>query len=62
MEEVNTGTKRRRKRTRILEIYTEDEREGKGKLEEEHVSKTLRELEEERQIRGGERLVGQPSE
>lgn len=48
MEKVNTGTKRRRKRTRVIEIYTEDEREGKGKLEEKHVSKTLRELEEER--------------
>lgn len=60
MEEVNIG--RWSKRTRVLEIYTEDGKEGKEKLEEKHVNKTLRELEEERQIRGGERLVGQVSE
>lgn len=47
MEEAYKGTKRWNKGTRVWEIYTEEEKEGKG-----------REREEERQIRGGERLVG----
>lgn len=57
VEEVNKETKRWSKRARVREIYTEEEKERKEKLEKEHVNK--RELEEERQIRGGERLVGQ---
>lgn len=44
----------------VWEVLTEEEEEeeGKERLEKEHVNKTLREL-EDRQIRGGERLVGQ---
>ncbi len=60
MEEVNKETKTWSKRARVREIYTEEEKEGKEKLEKEHVNK--RELEKERQIRGGERLVGQQRE
>lgn len=62
MEEVNEETKRWSERTRVWEIYTVDEKEGKEKLEKEHVNKTLRELEEGRQIRAGKRLVGQQRE
>lgn len=58
MVKVNKETKRWSKRTRVLEIYTKEEKEGKKKLEKEHVQKTLRELEEESQIRGGEGMWG----
>ena len=58
MEKVNKETKRWSKRTRVWEIYTTEEKEGKRKLEKEHVKRTLRELEEESQIRGGESMWG----
>lgn len=47
---------------RVWEIYTEEEKEMEEKLEKDHVNKPWRELEEERQISRGKRLVGQQSE
>lgn len=51
MKKMSKETKRWSKRTRVWKIQTEGEKEWKEKLEKEHVNKTLRELQEEKQIR-----------
>lgn len=62
MGDVNKKTKRWSEGRRVWEIYTKEEKEREEKLEKDHVNKTLTELEEERQISRGKRLVGQQSE